>query len=179
LQTSPLIRGFKTGLRVREALLLMAVVNHPTLLETHAEEFAELEFLHPDAALLRHTILDVSHREEPLNSEAIRAEIAARGLSPLLTRVEKAITHASDWPARPDAAEDDVAEWWRHIVTLHHKARTLNKELKEAEQALGEEPSEANFAWLQDVQQRLAELGGTEALIEGFGASSGRAVRSF
>jgi len=62
---------------------------------------------------------------------------------------------------------------------LHHKARTLNKELKEAELALGEEPSDANFAWLRDVQQRPAELGGTEALIEGFGASSSRAVRSF
>jgi DNA primase len=71
------------------------------------------------------------------------------------------------------------SELWKHIVTLHHKARTLNKVLKEAELALGEEPSEANFAWLQDVQQRLAELGGTEALIEGFGASSGRAVQSF
>jgi DNA primase len=178
LQTSSLVRG-KTGLPAREALMLMTVVNHPALLETHAEEFAEIEFLHPDAAQLRRAILDAGHREEVLDSAAVRTEIAARGLSAVLARVENAITHASDWPARPDAADDDVAEWWKHIVTLHHKARTLNKELKEAEFALGEEPSEANFAWLRDVQQRLAELGGTEALIEGFGASSGRAVRSF
>lgn len=50
----------------------------------------------------------------------------------------------------------------------------LNRELKDAERALGEEPSEANLAWLRDVQDRLAALEGTEALIEGFGASSGR-----
>jgi DNA primase len=178
LQTSSLVRG-KTGMPAREALILMAVVNHPALLDAHVEEFAEIEFLHPDAALLRRAILDAVHGHEAPDSEAIRAEIAARGLSAVLTRVENAITHASDWPARPDAAEDDVAEWWRHIITLHHKVRTLNKELKEAELALGDEPSEANFAWLRDVQQRLAELGGTEAMIEGFGASSGRAVRSF
>ena len=29
--------------------MLMAVVNHPWLLEHHAEEFAALEFLNPDA----------------------------------------------------------------------------------------------------------------------------------
>jgi DNA primase len=179
LQTSSLVRGFKTRLPTREALILMAVVNHPVLLETHVEEFAAIEFLHPDAGLLRRAILDAVHDHETPDTEAIRADIAARGLSGVLARVENAITHASDWPARADAAEDDVAEWWRHIITLHHKAGTLNKELKEAELALGEEPSEAHFAWLRDVQQRLAELGGTEALIEGFGASSGRSVRSF
>ena len=100
------------------------------------------------------------------------------GLGPFLHAVELAITHAADWPARAGAAAEDVAQWWTHVVTLHRKARTLNKELKEAERALGEEPSEANLAWLRDVQGRLSELGGTEALIEGFGALSGRPIRS-
>ena len=57
---------------------------------------------------------------------------------------------------------------------MHRKARTLNRELKDAERALGDDPSEANLAWIRDVQNRLAALEGTEALIEGFGASSGR-----
>ena len=55
---------------------------------------------------------------------------------------------------------------------------SLNKEPTEAEQALGQETTEANYSWLQDVKARLAALDGTEALIEGFGASSGRPVRS-
>ncbi len=65
-----------------------------------------------------------------------------------------------------------------HVVTLHRKHRTLNRELKDAERALGDEPSEANLAWIRDVQGRLAALEGTEALIEGFGVSSGRGLRS-
>jgi DNA primase len=60
---------------------------------------------------------------------------------------------------------------------LHRKNRTLNKELKEAERALGDEPSEQNLARLQDVQGRLSAVDGTEASIEGFGASSGRPRR--
>jgi len=52
-------------------------------------------------------------------------------------------------------------------------ARTA-AELKDAEMALGEDPSEANYGWLRDVKARFAEADGLEALIEGFGASSGR-----
>jgi len=43
---------------------------------------------------------------------------------------------------------------------------------------LGEEGSEANLAWLRDVKARLSEMEGTEAIIEGFGESSGRFQRS-
>jgi DNA primase len=62
---------------------------------------------------------------------------------------------------------------------LHRKSRTLNRELKDAEAALGSEPSDENLAWLRDVQGRLAALDGAEAQIDGFGLSSGRAVRTF
>ena len=55
---------------------------------------------------------------------------------------------------------------------------SLLRELKDAELALGDEASEANMAWLRDVKARMAEVDGTEALIEGFGESSGRFQRS-
>ena len=103
------------------------------------------------------------------------AELGRRGWpKSLIVRVHGAITHTSDWPARAGAGADDVSQWWTHVVTLHRKARTLNRELKDAERALGRGTSEANLAWIRDVQGRLAALEGTEALIEGFGASSGR-----
>lgn len=174
LGQSPMVRGFKSALPPREALILLAVIRHPWLLETHAEEFAELEFLHPDADLLRKAVLEAGSHEAHPDSQQLQDTLKRRGLEPLLARVKAAITHSSDWPAQEGAAEADVAQWWDHVVTLHRKKRTLNRELKDAERALGEEPSEANLAWLRDVQSRLAALEGTEALIEGFGASSGR-----
>ena len=63
---------------------------------------------------------------------------------------------------------------WNQLVALHRQWHSLIKELKDAEQALGQESTEANYSWLQDVKARLSALDGTEALIEGFGASSGR-----
>ena len=171
------MRGFRSALPPREALILLAVVNHPWLLEHHTEEFAELEFLNPDAEALRKAILEACHDGE-INPETVRAAVVARGLTGALTRVEAAITHTSDWPARTGASPDDVGQWWAHVVTLHRRQRTLNKELKDAEHALGAEPTDANLAWLRDVQGRLSALDGTEALIEGFGVSSGRPARS-
>ena len=163
--------------------MLMAVVNHPWLLEHHAEEFAALEFLNPEADQLRRVILDAvtdtgSSDATVADSEAVRAAAAARGLLGVLSRVEAAITHTSDWPARTGASPEDVGAWWTHVVTLHRKQRTLNRELKDAERALGEEPTDANLAWLRDVQGRLSALDGSEAQIEGFGLSSGRPARS-
>jgi len=178
LPQSPLMRGFKSALPPREALILLAVIQHPWLLETHAEEFAELEFIHADADLLRRAILEAGTDEIGVDSVVLQAALVRRGLEALLARIKTAITHTSDWPAHAQAAEDDVAQWWTHVVTLHRKKRTLNRELKDAERALGEEPSEANLAWIRDVQGRLQALEGTEAQIEGFGVSSGRQVRN-
>jgi DNA primase len=179
LAGSPIVRGFRSAMPAREALMLVAVINHGWLLETHAEELAELEFLNPDADQLRRVILDSIAGHGETGPDTLRTAIETRGLGGVLARAEAAITHPSDWPARADAAHDDVAQWWAHIVTLHRKQRTLNRELKDAERALGEEPTDANLAWLRDVQGRLSALDGSEALIEGFGSSSGRPARSF
>src|SRR5689334_19846740 len=179
LASSSLVRGSRAALPAREALILLALVNHPWLLDTHSEEVATLEFLNPDADMLRRVILDsaaIHAGAEP--PEDLRALIAEREHGALLARIERALTHPADWPARPGTAPEDVRQWWAHVVTLHRRTRSLNSELKEAERALGEDPSEQNFAWLRDVQGRLSAIEGTEASIDGFGVMSGRPLRS-
>jgi len=179
LAASSVVRGARTALPAREALILLALVNHPWLLDTHAEEVAELEFLNADADKLRRAILDAAHVHaggEP--PEDLRSLLSEREHRAMIERIERALTHAADWPARPGAAADDVRQWWTHLVALHRKTRSLNRELKDAERALGDDPSEQNFAWLRDVQGRLAAIDGTEASIEGFGVLSGRPVRN-
>jgi DNA primase len=162
----------------REALILLAAVNHPWLLAEHAEELSELDLVHRDAENLRRALLDACAAEAIGTPEALAACLARAGAAELVTRMERAITHEGDWPMRPGAAREDVAAFWHQIVSLHRKKRTLSRELREAERALGADPTEANFARLKDVQERLAVLDGTEALIEGFGTPSGRPARS-
>jgi DNA primase len=95
-----------------------------------------------------------------------------------MDRIAASITTQSVWGARAEAAPDDVLVTWQQLVALHRQWHSLTKELKDAEQALGQDASEANYLRLRDVKARLAQMDGTEALIEGFGASSGRGARS-
>jgi DNA primase len=184
LATSPIMRGQRSAISRREALILQSLINHPWLLHDHLEEVAALELAHPEAHKLRAGIInafanDHHHSPEPSEqAEKMRADLEAGGFSQVLQRVDRAITTAAVWGAGPAAAREDVLSTWHQLVSLHRQWHSLLRELKDAEAALGEEASEANLAWLRDVKARLAEVDGTEALIEGFGESSGRFQKS-
>jgi DNA primase len=178
LAASPVHRGHRAAIPLREALILQAVINHPWLLHDHLEELAGVEFRHAEAARVKSELIDIFAHGTATDGEAMIVELGRRGLTEVAARMHKAITTPSVWGAQSEAAPDDVLMTWKQLVALHRQWHSLIKELREAEQALGQETTEANYSWLQDVKARLAVLDGTEALIEGFGASSGRPVRS-
>jgi DNA primase len=178
LASSPVHRGYRAAIPRREALILQAVINHPWLLHEHLEELAGVECRHAEAARVKSELIDIVAHGGATDGEAMAAELTRRGLSEVAGRIGKAITTPSVWGAQPDAAPEDVLTTWKQLVALHRQWHSLIKELRDAEQALGQDSTEANYSWLQDVKARLSVLDGTEALIEGFGASSGRPVRS-
>jgi len=182
MAASPVHRGHRTAVPTREALILQAAVNYPWLLHDHLEELSQIEFRHAEAERLKAALIDVAagaaDHAAALEPDTLRAELAARGLAETLDRVFAAVTTASVWGVRPDAAPDDVLVTWQQLVALHRQWHSLTRELREAELALGQEATEANYLRLRDVKDRLARMDGTEALIEGFGASSGRGART-
>ena len=184
LAASPIMRGQRSAMSRREALILQCLINHPWLLHQHLEAAAALELSHPEAHRLRAAIMaafahDHHHSvESTAPSEKLRADLEEAGLSQILQRVERAITTPAVWGARAGAAREDVLSTWQQLIVLHQKTHALLREKKDAEQALGEEPNEVNLAWLKDVSARLECLQGTEAQIEGFGELSGRFQRS-
>ena len=177
LAASPVHRGHRTSVPLREALILQAALNHPWLLHDHLEELSQLEFRHADAERLKAVLIDVAAHAAALDVAGLKAELAARNLGDAVERIGAAITTGSVWAAREGAAPDDVLVTWGQLVSLHRQWHSLLKELKEAEQALGADASETNYLRLRDVKERLARMDGTEAQIEGFGASSGRGAR--
>jgi len=182
LAASPVHRGHRSAIPRREALILQAALNHPWLLHDHLEELSQLEFRHAEAEKLKAALIDIAAHNAghaaALDAEGLCGELAGRGLAALSERVAATITTPSVWGARAQAAPEDVLVTWQQLVALHRQWHSLLKELKDAEQALGQDASEPNYLRLRDVKARLATMKGTEALIEGFGASSGRGVRS-
>jgi DNA primase len=178
LANSPVHRGHRGAIPRREALILQAVLNHPWLLHDHLEEFAGMEFRHPETEKLKGALVDIFAHDGAPDPEAMRLALERRELVALFDRIEKAITTPSVWGARPQAGPEDVLMTWKQLVALHRQWHSLLRELRNAEQALGAESTEANYSWLQDVKARLSAIDGTEALIEGFGSSSGRAAQT-
>ena len=179
LAASPIHRGERAAISRREALILLTALNHPWLLHDHMEDLAEVELRFAEAEKVKVALIDVFAHGGAADREAMVAELERRGLAEPVARVRKAITTASVWGAAPEAAPADVLMTWKQLIALHRQWHSLTKELKDAEQALGRESTEANYSWLRDVKARLAVVDGTEAQVEGFGASSGRASPTF
>ena len=133
---------------------------------------------HPALAEFRSALLEIAAADHEADAAAVRARLAQSRFSALLGRLDAQIAAAGLWTAEAASADDDAEKGWLQALTLHHRQRTLHKELKDAEAALAGESSEANFARLVDIQKQLANAEGMEALIEGFGSSSGRQARA-
>ncbi len=176
LGSSPLLRGHRAAVPRREALILQIVLNHPWLAHDHLEELADLEFRHADTQKLKGVLLDLLAHDGEVDSDRLKEGVAGQGHAGLLDRMSGAITIPSVWGARSGAAPDDVLLTWKQLIALHQQWQSLIKELRDAEQALGRDTTDANYSWLCDVKVRLSAVDGTEAQVDGFGAASGRKV---
>ncbi len=165
------VRGGANNLPRNEALLLFCLLNHPWLMDEEGEEISTLPFAHSDAEQLCRALLE-AHMHGEVTAETL---VFSEALEAMRRRICALPNPRMDWPAYPNTGHEDVKLWWRQRTALHLKAYALSRELREAEQQLGDDPSEVNFAWLRDVRERLSAVEGTEALVEGFGAASGRA----
>jgi DNA primase len=164
---------------LREVVLVLTMVNHPVVVAAHLDDFAHLEFSHPSLDGLRTAVLELAADGEAVDAATVRERLAAGRFADLLGRLDAQIAAAGYWPATIEAADRDAEEGWLQALTLHRRKRTLNRDLKDAEAALADDPSDANHARLVDIKNQLVRSEGTEALIEGFGASSGRQARVF
>jgi DNA primase len=173
LARSPLLRAELTGISAREALILLIFLNHPQLLDGYSEPLAELELRSSDAQALRQKLLDLS-ADRHFDADELGAEIERAGLGSARRKLESRVGHASLWTVAPEAADSDAEESLKQALALHRKMRALHRELVLAEAALAGDTSEINLARLKSIQEQLSVLVGTEAIVEGFGAASGR-----
>ncbi len=163
----------------REAAILMSLVNHPMLVENRIESLASLELSSPGARGLLSAMLDLVTLDHDISPEGLRAALGARGHGPAIEKMADTLARQGIWQSGAEIADGDAETGLKHALALHYKSVELNKALKAAEVALGDDPSEETFERLRDIQNQIATVDGTEALIEGFGSLSGRATRSF
>jgi DNA primase len=155
-------------------MIILSAINHPELLHDFWEDFAGLDFTARALDSLRTLILDVASSEEVLDRAALKTHLSSKGFGPDLDRLEDQAKRLNEWFLGPAAAPDDARTGLRQMIALHRKTVTLDRELKAAEAAFARDPSEDTQAALFAVRDQLSSALGSEALIEGFGAASGR-----
>lgn len=158
----------------RAATILLALINHPRLIESHAEDIADLDFNASELDRLKQRIIDIAALAPTLEDFALNTHLQEQGFSNVLDKLSRVAATGGDWFAKADAAFEDAETGWRQAVLRQRKANTLSRELAQAEQALGEDMTDENFERLKDAQMALESFEGNEANIDGFGALSGR-----
>ena len=158
----------------RERLIVLTVINHPSLLDEFDEQFSELEMSSNQLDRLRRAVLDIYAMNLGLDSEGLKDHLNKCGLEGLLVKTVQQAKRLDSWFLEADAAPDDAKTGFMHMIALHRKTVTLERELKEAERVLAINPTEENLSHLNEIRDQLRSTAGEEAIIEGFGEASGR-----
>ena len=178
LSQSALVKRGNEGMSVREATIIVALINHPALIDENFEHVEFLDLANSDLMRLHAAILDAMAHDMADDRHAVIATIERAGCGDIWERAVGLIRRARQWPALETAALEDARDAFNQAMHLQRSARTLHKELKQAEAALASDPSDENFRHLIEIQAQFRDVQATEALIEGFGVSSGRAGRN-
>ena len=153
LASAPAFTGVNLG-AAQEALIVLGLEARRDLLAGLAEDLSSLAFSDPDARSLARALLD----GQAFEGEAGTAIPAGAGIEALRERLRRKLRPGDgrflDATAEPQALEAEL----RQAIGLHDRARALHSELRDAQRALGDEPSEASLAWLSDVHDRLSAL---------------------
>ncbi|MDP3897414.1 MAG: DNA primase [Mesorhizobium sp.] len=176
LARSAMVKG--GSVPMREAVLIVALICHPALIEENYDQVEMLEFSHAGLRQLHAALLDALAHDMAGDRATLLGVIGRAGLEPVWEQATAMVRRLRGWPALEDAALDDARDAFAQALHLHHSQRTLHKELKAAEVALAADSTEENFLRLIDIQAQFRDVQATEALIEGFGAQSGRGGRN-
>lgn len=162
---------------LREVSIVVGFINHPLLLREAFDYLADVELPPGDLERLRSAVIDVYADELHHSRDELLAAIERQGLLPIFEGFETQLRTVRLWSFLGEAALEDAREAVRQALHLHHKFRSLHRELKAAEQALAVDGDELAYAQVVEINREINNLAGTEALIDGFGVLSGRPAK--
>jgi DNA primase len=178
LTRSALVKRAGGVMPMRETAIVVALVNHPALIDENFEHVETLDLSHPDLRQLHSALIDAVAHGTADDRSGVIARIREAGLADAWQRALALVRRARLWPVMEEAAIEDARDAFAQALHLHRSASTLHKELKVAETALATDPTDENYRHLVEIQAQFHDVQATEALIEGFGISSGRVDRA-
>ncbi len=182
LARSAMVRAGASSLPLREAVILVTMINHPELMEEHFERLEGLSPANPDMMRLHAALLDiVAHGVTPERGAVMEA-LRELGAQELFDRALDACRRARLWTSFEDAALEDARAAFLQATSLLLRERELRTQRESLQGALAEavergEEAESEYLLrvLNQISLDIANVERLDALVEGFGVSSGRA----
>lgn len=181
LARSALVKGSGGPLPMRETVMLVAMVNHPTLLDEYWEAFEQMRLSHPELKRIHAGLLDAIAHGIEHERAALIAALDVADLGSAWQAAVALVRRMRVWPALEDAALEDARAAFSQAAALYTRVRELREQRTSVEQALGEAAERGEeqscqhlLHVLNTISVDIANLERLEALVDGFGVSSGR-----
>ncbi len=184
LMNSSLVTSRTSLPPLRDTTLVATVLNHPEIGVAEFDELAALDFHHPVLKALHRALLDIlasalDKGGDAPTVESLRSALSARGLDAEYALTTSHVRHNRVWQAMEGAAFEDAEEGWKQACALRARSGELTAELRAAQEAFEAVGDEHAWDRIVSLKREMEREVGLDALIEGFGAPSGRPARSF
>ena len=165
-------RSDREPTRQHEQLLILHMLNHPELAESHLEELAAVTFTDSALDKLRQDLLLTLGSAQDLDREALRTHLAKNGFEGMLARLERAPILQPTSSARPEAALHEAEIGWRHVMARLRRM-AIEREIAAAEAAYRETQDDETLLRLIQLKREFDRAEGTEAEVgdAGFGSA--------
>ncbi len=164
LLATPLARGEGFTNHRRERLILLTVLNHPDLIESHHEELMAVDLDSDELDKLRAAIIriaaDCHQSDDKLESSTIRNHLYGEGYGRAVQRLEGDKGLVGDLFAKPDATADSAEQGLRSLLRAS-QLQLLQQELEAAEvDAMSDDSDEAERAShrARDIRSQIEAL---------------------
>jgi DNA primase len=147
----PSARGFVT-------VIILALVNHPWLLDRFAEEVATLDIRDKNLAALLASVTRIIFEDHGVTSERLTDMIEAGPLAKLFKLLLSESAFARLAFLQGEAPRKDVEQQFADLIFRFRALPSLNRELEESADRLAD-MSEAEFERFAALQQQVASVG--------------------
>ena len=158
--------GFNDASPVREAMIAGTLLANPEMAASFGEEIAELDFVDSDCREVVSVLLACAADMAVPDAELLQERLTRSGLVEVAQRVLSKARSRERAMLDPQADPAQRADALRQAMILHRQAGALHSELHEARQAFEADPTDAGWAWVCDVKERLATVLSAESEAE-------------
>ncbi|MEG8099308.1 DNA primase [Candidatus Liberibacter brunswickensis] len=182
LMQSSLVKGkFSKKPSLREAALLLTLINHPNILQEQYQELSDICYDNSELQKMWSFLFSDFFLQKDFSHQVINERLCARGFGELLKNLDKQVREAGLWSATSEAHIVDVRQGYQQALSLYKRFRLLSRQKEEIEKQIaqvtanGEEKKTALLmSILNEIHIQIHKIESQEAMIEGFGKMSGR-----